>query len=263
MNSQLVPFALIIAATAAIRSTWSPCGLSMLSVITPMSERGRGRRFAVTSAWFIIGAILGGSTLGLIAVVLAVLVHSIGIAAMVAAGIGAMTALVCAGSDLKSFGFQLPGHTRQVNEYWLDTYRGWVYGAGFGWQIGVGVSTYIMTAAVYLTVILAALTASPIMALAICTLFGLLRGMMILLTFRVHTPERLRSFHRGFARLRAPVRTATIAIELAVAIAMSGIAWEMPGVIASAVLSLIAVTARRSRADRVVAEPRDTAGLPA
>ena len=33
-------------------------------------------------------------------------------------------------------GFRLPSHTRQVNEAWLDEYRGWVYGGGFGWQIG-------------------------------------------------------------------------------------------------------------------------------
>ena len=36
-------------------------------------------------------------------------------------------------------GFILPVHHRQVNERWLDQFRPWVYGAGFGWQIGDGV----------------------------------------------------------------------------------------------------------------------------
>ena len=56
---------------------------------------------------------------------------------------------------------RLPIHRRQVNERWLDQYRPWVYGAGFGWQIGTGLSTYITTAAVYLMVVLGALTAGP------------------------------------------------------------------------------------------------------
>src|SRR4051794_8934264 len=53
-----------LAVVAAIRSTWSPCGLSMLSTVTPMAERGRGHRFWVTAAWFVVGALLGGATLG-------------------------------------------------------------------------------------------------------------------------------------------------------------------------------------------------------
>ena len=47
-------------------------------------------------------------------------------------------------------GFRLPWHHRQVNEQWLDHYRPWLYGVGFGWQIGCGLATYIMTASVYL-----------------------------------------------------------------------------------------------------------------
>ena len=42
-------------------------------------------------------------------------------------------------------GFRLPVHYRQVNERWLDQFRPWVYGAGFGWQIGAGLATYIKT----------------------------------------------------------------------------------------------------------------------
>ena len=67
--------------------------------------------------------------------------------------------MVAAAADTGIAGFRLPVHHRQVNERWLDGLRPWVYGAGFGWQIGTGVVTYIKTAAVYLLIVLAALTA--------------------------------------------------------------------------------------------------------
>ncbi len=53
MNDQLAGLGAVIAIAAAARSTWSPCGLSMLSTITPLAERSRGHRFGVTASWFI------------------------------------------------------------------------------------------------------------------------------------------------------------------------------------------------------------------
>ena len=78
------------------------------------------------------------------------------------------TALV---SDTGLAGFRIPVHHRQVNERWLDAYRPWVYGAGFGFQIGCGVATYITTATVYLTVVLAGLTGRPLAALGVGLVF--------------------------------------------------------------------------------------------
>jgi hypothetical protein len=49
---------LVVAVAAAIRSTWSPCGLSMLSTITPIAERGRNHRYYSTATWFVLGAVL-------------------------------------------------------------------------------------------------------------------------------------------------------------------------------------------------------------
>ena len=73
-------------------------------------------------------------------------------------------------------GFAPPFFKRQVNEYWLTRYRAWVYGSGFGWQIGAGITTYIMTAAVFVTVAFGALTAGPWAALVLGVGFGLARG---------------------------------------------------------------------------------------
>ena len=65
MNGLLVGAAVTVALVAAARSTWSPCGLSMLSTITPLGESARGHRWGATASWFVVGAVAGGATLGL------------------------------------------------------------------------------------------------------------------------------------------------------------------------------------------------------
>ena len=112
-----------------------------------------------------------------------------------------MRRVVAAAMDLGMVGPALPHHRRQVDEQWLDQYRGWVYGLGFGVQIGNGLATYIMTAAVYLVVVLAGLTGEPLVALGLGVLFGLTRGLAILLGVRLTTPDRLRAFHATFESL--------------------------------------------------------------
>ena len=64
MNLGLVAGAALLAVAVTVRSTWSPCGLSMLSTVTPLAERGRGPPLRATAAWFVVGAIAGGATLG-------------------------------------------------------------------------------------------------------------------------------------------------------------------------------------------------------
>ena len=191
--------AIVTAAAAAVRSTWSPCGLSMLSTVTPLAEAGRGRRWSVTARWFVAGAVLGGLTLGALMAGLAALVGALGLSTPAALGVAAVAALVSAASDLDPFGLHLPFHGRQVNERWLDQYRAWVYGGGFGWQIGVGLATYIMTAGIYLMILLAALTGDPLVALAIGAGFGLVRGLAIYCRPLDHD-------HRPPARRAPPLR---------------------------------------------------------
>lgn len=213
-------------ATAAVaRSTWSPCGWSMLSTITPVGEWGRGNRYGNTAAWFVAGATLGGVMLGGLAAAMAAGVAALHLSrstVLVLAGTGA---LMAAAGDSGLGGVEFPVFRRQVNERWLDQFRSWFYGAGFGWQIGVGLATYIMTAAVFLLVALGALSGSPLIAVTIGTWFGLGRGMAVLLTRRLTTPEALRAFHRRFDALGPPVRTAVVAVEMAVALIAAGLAW--------------------------------------
>jgi hypothetical protein len=209
-----------VAVAAAARSTWSPCGLSMLSTITPVSERAKGNSYRSTTAWFVLGATVGGATLGATMAALAVGVQSLGLAPRVTTELALGAAVIAVFSDAGIGGFKLPVHHRQVNERWLDHYRPWVYGAGFGWQIGAGLVTYITTAAVYLLVILGALSARPLVALTAGIAFGVLRGLAVLLTRRVTTPSELRTFHRRFHRAGPLVGRVTVVIEAGAAVAL-------------------------------------------
>src|SRR5882762_8461854 len=56
----LIGLAALVALAAAVRSTWSPCGQSMLSQLTPVGEASRGYRYRTTAIWFVLGAVLGG-----------------------------------------------------------------------------------------------------------------------------------------------------------------------------------------------------------
>lgn len=221
----LVILALIAAAAAAVRSTWSPCGLSMLSTITPMAERARGHRYGVTAAWFVVGAAVGGATLGAGAAGLAAIIAVLDPSATATFGAAAVLAVTAALVDAGAFGRRPPFFRRQVDDAWLSKYRAWVYGAGFGWQIGVGLATYIMTAAVVLTVALAVLTASPLAAFAIGVAFGVGRGLVVLLGARLRSPAALGALHARLDALEAPVRWAVVGVQGAVAAVAALVAW--------------------------------------
>ncbi len=240
----------VVAVAAAIRSTWSPCGQSMLSTITPIGEQGRGNRFRTTATWFILGATLGGAALGLGAAVLAAVVGAIGISTDAALAVGAVLAVAAAVADAGLFGIRIPYHRRQVNELWLDDYRAWVYGGGFGFQIGLGFATYIMTSALVLLVALAALTGNPLVALLIGTVFGFVRGLGVLPGARLTTPAKLIEFHRRFDARSAASRQLVIVVEYLVAVvALGAVGGPVPAVIATAVAGTLFALGTRRGAD--------------
>ena len=244
MTTTLSVLALLVAAAAAVRSNWSPCGLSMLSTITPFGERGRGHRYAATCGWFVLGAAVGGLALGGLAAGLATAVHATGASATVVGGLALGATLVVALSDSGLAGARLPVHYRQVNERWLDAYRPWVYGTGFGFQIGCGLATYITTATVYLTVVLAALTASTTVALLVGVGFGLMRGLAVCLIRNRRTPAALLAFHRRFALLQPWADRAVLA-SLAMSAAVLTVAvGPMPAVAVVPVVVAGAVVVR-------------------
>ena len=149
-------------------------------------------------------------------------------------------------SDTGLAGARLPVHFRQVNERWLDAYRPWVYGAGFGFQIGCGLATYITTAAVYLAVVLAGLTTRPAVALVVGAAFGLVRGLAVTLTRRLHTPAALLAFHQRFVGRRPWADRAVLATLVISAVVLALEVGPGPAGAAALVVATGAVVVRRS-----------------
>jgi hypothetical protein len=247
----IIGFGIVIALAAAARSTWSPCGLSMLSQITPMAEAGRGHKFARTARWFIVGATLGGLTLG-VAVGAGAIAFGHAVSTDGAIAVTSALALVAAAIDAHLFGFGPPFFPRQVNQDWLSNYRSWVYGGGFGWQIGVGVTTYVMTAAVPLMIAVGVLTGRLWAALAIGAIFGLARGLAVLLGARARTPAALIAFHRRFEAMGDPVRQSVIGVQLAVAVVAALIVapFLVAAIVTVAAIALFVWSSAREREDR-------------
>jgi hypothetical protein len=221
MTTLLVVLAALTAVIAAARSTWSPCGLSMLSSITPLAEQGRGHRYRTTACWFVVGSIAGGASLGLLTALLAAGLGAAGLSPTTLGTLALIACLAAAASDASSIKFRLPVHHRQVNERWLDQFRPWVYGTGFGWQIGAGLATYVKTSAVYLMIALTVLTGHPWLAVGVGALFGLVRGLAVILGRRITTPAALGDFHRRFMALDPRARQVVVGWELAAALLVS------------------------------------------
>ena len=186
----------------------------MLASITPLGERGRRSRWCITTAMHVAGAIAGGAALGALA-------GTIGMLALggvsIHARVAVLAAALAAGLVWELGSRPLPGPRRQVDERWLDRYRGWVYGLGYGTQLGAGLVTVIVSSAVYAVPAAAVLTARPLEGTIIGALAGALRGMTPLAAARVTTPAALASFHRDMRGVERPVRTAVLVVQLALA----------------------------------------------
>jgi hypothetical protein len=247
MTVDLALAACTLAIVAAVRSTWSPCGLSMLATITPLAERGRGHRYRTTAAWFVLGSVLGGASLGAVMALLAVAVGTWGASGTTLAYVAVIAGAVTVAADAGIGGFRLPVHHRQVNERWLDQFRPWVYGVGFGWQIGAGLATYIKSCAVYLMIVLAALTGSPEVALLVGIVFGLVRGLAVYLGRHITSTTALADFHRRFMAADRYALGAIVFCEAALTLAVSIAISPWLGVAAACVLSLAVVWSLRRR----------------
>jgi len=189
----------------------------MLASIHPLGEQGRRQRWGIT--------------------VTAYLVATVAAAALVGAGLGfagsrldpprgwvtaAFVALAVLGValELRVGGLSVPTIRRQVNEQWLDRYRGWVYGASYGFQLGLGVVTVVSTFTVYLALAAALLVASVPGGLAIGLAFGVVRGATILAAARVRRPDQLRRLHQRLQAWDSPARKAAIGVQAGAAAAV-------------------------------------------
>jgi hypothetical protein len=191
----------------------------MLASITPLGERGRQSRWSVTVAAFLIGATATGAATGaLLGGLGSVLVGGLGAQVrLIVFAVAAAGALVLELSPLR-----VPGPRRQVDSRWLDRYRGWVYGAGYGAQLGAGVVTIVSSAATYLALAAALLCARTTSGALIVGVFGAVRGLQPLAAGGVRRPEQLVALHARLRRSRHHGTAVAAAVLVAVAVLAAG-----------------------------------------
>lgn len=190
----------------------------MLSSIHPLGERSRQRRWGMTATTYVVGSLAGG---GLVGGVLGALGAwpTAQLSAATATALALAVCVLAAAHDAS--GVRVPGIRRQVDERWLVRYRGWVYGLGFGFQLGLGVATIVTTATVYATLALAFLSGSVARGLVIGAVFGLARGAMLLRNAAVRDPSRLRDAHQRLAGRAVFARRVAVAVPVVVAAVLS------------------------------------------
>ena len=197
----------------------------MLSSISPVGEASRGQRWTVTAIAYLVGSIAGGATLFALAGGLGWLGAQT-LAALGATPPGdavrlllAVAGLLALAADAGRAPVRLPSWQRQVDERWLTNYRGWVYGAGFGFQLGAGVLTRIPTAAIHLTLLFAVASASLPIGAGLGAVFGLVRALPLLTTARLREPTGLQRYHRLLdARSQLVQRATDVTVSVAVAV---------------------------------------------
>jgi hypothetical protein len=184
----------------------------MLASITPLGERARGNRWTITAAVFIAASVAGGAGLGA-----ALGLLGWALLGQVAIGwrLGVLGAALAMGVVWELGRGAVPGPRRQVNERWLDDYRRWVYAAGFGAQLGMGVVTIVVTSAVYGVWAAALVSAHPAAGAAIGAAAGAMRGATVLASARTDSPQRLVSLHERLRHIHHPVRRGTLTAQLA------------------------------------------------
>lgn len=185
----------------------------MLSSIHPLGERARSNRWSVTVAAFALGAAIGGGALGMVAAVL-------GAASRFSSVTSIVPVMVVAGAAVADLlRVPVPTPHRQVNERWIGTYRGWVYGGGFGLQLGLGFATYVVTWLVPALVVTIAWIGDPTTGAWIGAVFGLSRTLPLLAAGWIDRPDRLGAFHQRVAAFAVPSHFAAAVIVLALAVA--------------------------------------------
>lgn len=188
----------------------------MLSSINPLGERARRQRFWNTVGWYLLGSLVGGVALG-------------SFSGLVGSGLPAgswrafaVIVVSLVGVWLDIVDRQPLSIHRQVDENWLTKYRGWFYGLGFGFQLGLGVVTIITTASVYTTIALAVLSGSPVLGAIVGGVFGLARGVAIFLVAGAHDPSALRRALRRLQDGQPRARRLVVGAQIVVALGAFG-----------------------------------------
>jgi hypothetical protein len=201
----------------------------MLASISPLGERARGNRWGWTVLVFSLAATAAGTVLGACLGLVGSLATSAGgagDAGPVRLGLLAGLAVVAGLADLAGPG-RVPTLRRQVNEDWVARFRWWVYGAGFGVQLGAGVTTIVTTATVYAWMAAAVLGGSVAAGAVVGASFGLARSLPFVAVAGVDGPDELRAMLRRLTSWAPAGRLGAACASLAVGTTLAcGLSWR-------------------------------------
>ena len=191
----------------------------MLGSITPLGEQGRGNRWWLTAASYTAASAVGGLLVGAVAGLFGAMLRLGGLdlapaAALLVVAAAALLGLV---ADAGLLGLRLPTLRRQVDERWIGRYRGWVVGAGFGFQLGLGVATIVTASATWAALAAAAASQSVAGGAVVGLVFGGVRAVPVLLAGRISTPDAVRRLHLRVAALSRPADRVVRSFQAAVA----------------------------------------------
>jgi hypothetical protein len=192
----------------------------MLASINPLGERTRSQRYSVTVVAYIVGSTVAGAILGGVLGFVGTPVARPEVALTAVALLATVGILF----DGRRLGRRVPGPRRQVDESWLVTYRGWVYGAGFGVQLGLALVTIVTASATWVAFGCALFSSSAPAGVVIGATFGLARALPILAAARVRDPSTLRRLVRRLERMRPRVAVTTTAVQGAAAVGLVALA---------------------------------------
>ncbi len=188
----------------------------MLASISPVGEASRGSRWPITVTWYVVGSVAGGILIGALSGGVGQLLSGVGLLpppmAIALLVVAAVVGLIADGRR------RLPSLRRQVDERWLTTYRGWVYGVGFGFQLGGALFTTVTASATYVALLGALATGSWWAGALIGGWFGFVRSLPLVGTAGVHSAEALRALHRRINAHTDTVARATAVTQTGVVI---------------------------------------------
>ena len=195
----------------------------MLGSISPVGETSRRQRWWLTATAYTVASLAAGAAIGAALGGFGQLVLS-PVSTTIRLLVLAIVTAAAAASDAGLLG-PLPTWRRQVDERWLTTYRGWVYGAGFGLQLGLGVATIVTSAVTYAALAAALLAASWQAGAVVGAMFGLARSLPLLAMARVRSADRLYAVTQRVAEAQPAMRRAgVVCLAVLSAVAVGGMA---------------------------------------
>jgi hypothetical protein len=171
----------------------------------------------VTVSAYVVGSAVGGVIAGGLFATLGLALGAGGLSTSARLVVIAIALVVGVVLDLGPGGLRLPTVRRQVDEEWRGSYRGWVWGLAFGFQLALGVVTIVTTSTVYVTWLAAGLGGSVAGGVAIGLAFGLTRAVPVFAVAGVRSPGQLLGVDATLRRLAGPARSATYAAAGALA----------------------------------------------